>query len=93
MAMKSRSESSFVMFDVVYEDGTVRSNRRVPAHILGGLDGDTPALLAIEEQDREIARMSGRPAVAVKSIARANGKPPEPGSGGKAARGSKRLCL
>ena len=36
----SRSGGEYVLFDVVYEDGTQRSNRRVPASELGGLDGD-----------------------------------------------------
>jgi hypothetical protein len=31
MAMKSRASTSFVMFDVVYEDGTRSSNRKVSA--------------------------------------------------------------
>jgi hypothetical protein len=59
---------------VLYEDGTQRSNRRVPGEILGGLDGDTPARDVIEEQDRLIAEKSGKPALAVKSIRRSRGK-------------------
>jgi hypothetical protein len=58
------------MFDVVYEDGSQRSNRRVPSEVLGGLDGDAPAQAVIEEQDRVIAERSGTPALAVKSIYR-----------------------
>jgi hypothetical protein len=68
--MKSRASTAFVMFDVVYEDGTRRSNRKVLASALGGLDGDEPAREAIEAQDREIAAASGRPALGVKSIVR-----------------------
>ena len=34
----SNPKGEFVMFDVVYEDGSQRSNRRVPADLLGGLD-------------------------------------------------------
>jgi hypothetical protein len=70
MAMKSRSASSFVMFDVVYEDGTRSSNRKVPASALAGLDGDEPARGMIEAQDRAIAAASGRPRSDVKSITR-----------------------
>ena len=33
-------ERGFVLFDVVYADGSRASNRRVPVEILGGLDGD-----------------------------------------------------
>jgi hypothetical protein len=56
--------------DVVYEDGSQRSNRRVPSEVLGGLDGDAPARAVIEEQDRLIAERSGAPVIAVKSIHR-----------------------
>jgi len=59
---------------VFYEDGSQRSNRRVPSDILGGLDGDDPARAVIEEQDRLIAEKSGTPALAVKSLRRSNGK-------------------
>ena len=45
-----------VLFDVICEDGSRKSNRRVPIEILGGLDGDEPARLLIEEQDEAIAQ-------------------------------------
>lgn len=67
---KRASENAFVLFNVVYEDGTQTSNRRVPAEALGGLDGDEPARSIIEEQDRKIAEMSGRPRGPIKSIRR-----------------------
>ncbi len=70
MAMKSRASTSFVMFDVVYEDGSRSSNRKVSASLLGGLDGDEPARGIVEAQDREIAAASGRPRSNVKSIVR-----------------------
>ncbi len=70
MAMKSRASTSFVMFDVVYEDGTRSSNRKVSASVLAGLDGDAPARGIIEAQDREIAAASGRARSDVKSIIR-----------------------
>ena len=59
MASKPGSKSAFVLFDVIYSDGSRRSNRKVPAEILGGLDGDEPARKVIEEQDNEIAKASG----------------------------------
>lgn len=74
MAKKPAHRTEFVLFDVVYEDGTQRSNRRVPAELLGGLDGDEPARSAIMEQDREIAEKSGMPPLAIKSIKRSGGK-------------------
>lgn len=63
-------ENGYVLFDVVYEDGSRTSNRRVARALLGGLDGDEPARKAIEEQDNIIAERAGRPRVQIKSIAR-----------------------
>jgi hypothetical protein len=74
MARKPATRAEFTLFDVVYEDGSQRSNRRVPSEVLGGLDGDTAARAVIEEQDRLIAEKSGTPAAAVKSIHRSGGK-------------------
>jgi hypothetical protein len=62
--------SGFVLFDVLYEDGTQSSNRKVPATELGGLDGDDPARTFVEIQDRKIGEVSGRPRGRIKSIAR-----------------------
>jgi hypothetical protein len=59
-----------VLFDVLYEDGSRASNRRVPAEILGGLDGDDAARAAIEAQDELIAERSGRPRLSIKSLVR-----------------------
>jgi hypothetical protein len=70
MARKRATRAEFVLFDVSYEDGSQRSNRRVPSEILGGIDGDAPARAAIEEQDRLIVEKSGNPAVMVKRIRR-----------------------
>ena len=67
---KGRGGDEFVLFDVVYQDGTRTSNRKVPGSMLGGLDGDAPARAFIEEQDRRIAEMSGAPRGPIKSIAR-----------------------
>ncbi|WP_159996538.1 hypothetical protein [Roseomonas sp. 18066] len=58
--MAPRNTGVFTMFDVLYEDGSRRSNRKVPSEILGGLDGDEPARTLIEAQDDEIAKASGR---------------------------------
>jgi len=63
-------KGEFAFFNVVYEDDTQRSNRRVPAELLGGLEGDEPARGYIMEQDREIAEKSGRPTLAIKSLSR-----------------------
>ena len=74
MARKPATRAEFTLFDVIYEDGSQRSNRRVPSELLGGLDGDAPARAVIEEQDRVIAEKSGTPPLAVKSIHRSGVK-------------------
>lgn len=63
-------EAEFVMFDVVYSDGSRTSNRRVPTSMLGGLDGDEPARDVIMQQDQVIAEKSGKPALEIASLAR-----------------------
>jgi hypothetical protein len=68
---KMATDSSFVLFDVIYEDGRQTSNRKVPASELGGLDGDTPARAIIEAQDRKIQEMSGQSRGRIKSMKRA----------------------
>jgi hypothetical protein len=70
MARKPTPRSEFVLFNVTYEDGTQRSNRRVPADLLGGIDGDAPARAVIESQDREISEKSGMAPLAIKRIVR-----------------------
>jgi hypothetical protein len=70
MARKMSSASGFVLFDVLYEDGTQTSNRKVPAADLGGLDGDMPARTFVEIQDRQIAEVSGSPRGRIKTISR-----------------------
>jgi hypothetical protein len=74
MARKPTARTEFALFDVLYEDGTQRSNRRVPSEILGGLEGDAPARTVIEEQDRLIAEKSGNPPAPIKSIRRSGAK-------------------
>ncbi|MFZ1429594.1 MAG: hypothetical protein WAS21_22835 [Geminicoccaceae bacterium] len=71
MARKKQPVASgFVLFDVVYQDGTRTSNRKVPSAEVGGLDGDDPARTFIEAQDRTIAERSGNPRGPIKTIAR-----------------------
>jgi hypothetical protein len=66
-------ESGYALFDVLYEDGSRTSNRRVPRAILGGLDGDMPARAVIEEQENAIAEKAGRPPIPIKKITRSPG--------------------
>jgi hypothetical protein len=71
MARKKQNVSDeFVLFNVIYEDGTRSSNRKVPSALLGGLDGDSPALAILEEQDRKIGELSGNPRARIKTIVR-----------------------
>ena len=63
-----RRESIFL--DVLYEDGTRTSNRKVPGSELGEVDGDLLAKTYIEAQDRQIAQISRKPRVPIKSLTR-----------------------
>jgi hypothetical protein len=77
MPRKPGLNSEFVMFDVVYEDGTQRSNRKVPRALTSGLDGDKPAHEFLIGQDRDIAEKSGRPTTKIASITRTGAKKKE----------------
>ena len=67
---KQSNDSAFVLFNIVYQDGTLSSNRKVPRAEADGLDGDAPVRAFIEAQDRKIAEMSGNPRGPIKSITR-----------------------
>ncbi len=68
--MKKKSAPAFVMFDVVYEDGTLSSNRRVPGAALEDIYSADPARAFIENQDREIASQSGIQKPKINSVKR-----------------------
>ena len=70
MARKKPVDAAFISFDVLYEDGSRSSNRKVATADLDIIDGDASAQAIIEAQDRKIGEMSGRPRPAVKSITR-----------------------
>jgi hypothetical protein len=74
MPRKPGLNSEFVMFDVIYEDGSQRSNRKVPRELLDGTDGDSAAYGFVLEQDREIAEKSGRAPLKIKNITRSGAK-------------------
>jgi hypothetical protein len=69
---KERVESGSVLFDVYYGDGSRASNRKVPASLVGGLDGDEPARTFIVDQDRKIAEMSGKAAREISRLVRSD---------------------
>ena len=74
MPRKPGLKSEFVMFDVLYEDGTRRSNRKVERAALSGLKGDPDARSIIMAQDREITEKSGQTPAAIKTIHRSGAK-------------------
>jgi hypothetical protein len=67
---KVQLTSEGALFDVLYEDGSRSSNRKVPSSQLGGLDEDTIVIPYIEAQDRKIAEVSGKPRAPIKSVSR-----------------------
>jgi hypothetical protein len=71
----SNPKNEWAFFDVTYEDGSQRSNRRVPLALLDGLEKDAPAREYLIEQDREIAEKSGQPPMEITSIRRVGAKP------------------
>ena len=74
MARKKPTDNAFVFFDIVYQDGTLSSNRKIASSELLGLEGDAPAKTLIEAQDRKIAEMSGNPRGPIKTITRSPGQ-------------------
>ena len=67
---KVRQIGDFVLYDVLYEDNTQTSNRKVPSLELNDIDGDLLAKVYIEAQDRKIAEVSGRSRTPIKSVTR-----------------------
>jgi hypothetical protein len=71
MARKPTARVEYAYFDVTYEDGSQRSNRKVSADLLDSQDKTQPAVLeALAEQDRAISERSGVPPLAIRSIKR-----------------------
>jgi hypothetical protein len=72
MAKKPTARTDFVLFNVVYEDGSQKSNRKVPADVLDDpYDKDKAIREAIEAQDKAISEKSGLPPLAIRMIQRA----------------------
>lgn len=70
MAKKPTARVEYIAYNVTYEDGSQRSNRRVPADLLDGLDAHKAVLEALMEQDRAISEKSGIAPLAIKSFTR-----------------------
>jgi hypothetical protein len=74
MARKKPAPTEFLSFDVVYEDGTRTSNRKIAVNELDPFEGDASAKAIIEAQDQKIAALSGRTRGAIKSVTRSPGR-------------------
>ena len=68
--MKKKAAPAFVMFNVVYEDGTLSSNRRIPGEVLEDILIADPAREFIESQDSKISAQSGIKKSKIKSVTR-----------------------
>lgn len=72
MAKKPTARAEFVFFNVVYEDGSQRSNRKVPLEAVEDpYDRDGAIRKALEAQDLAISEKSGLPPLQIKTITRA----------------------
>jgi hypothetical protein len=64
--------TGFAAFNVVYQDGTLSSHRKIPlAELEGADDEEDTAKAIIEAQDRKIAALSGKNRGPIKTINRA----------------------
>ena len=71
---KQQTVGNFALFDVIYQDGTRTSNRKVPAAEPHEHGYEARVKATIEAQDREIAEKSGRPRGPIKSIVKSPGQ-------------------
>jgi hypothetical protein len=67
---RPRIEDNFVYFDVVYEDGSKSSRRKVNAAGLARDEEEAFALTEIMNQDRRISEVSGKNRGPVKLLSR-----------------------
>lgn len=71
MARKKPSTNvEAVVVNVLYEDGTQSSNRRIPGLELSGFDDEAVIRQAVEAQDHKIAELSGQKRGPIKSVQR-----------------------
>ena len=74
MARKKPARAELISFDVIYEDGSQSSNRRVPSDLEGGIDDPAAVKAFLAAQDRQLAELSGRPRGTIKSVKRSGGR-------------------
>lgn len=73
MAKKNKAPvATLISFDVLYEDGSRISNRKLKSTDLVDHDENASAKAALEAQDREIANLSGRIRPNIKSVSRSD---------------------
>lgn len=73
MAKKTKAEpDNFVMYDVVYEDGTKSSRRKINVAGLSKDEYEAFARTEIMTQDRKIGEMSGKPRGNIKELSRSS---------------------
>jgi hypothetical protein len=71
MAKKNKAPVvTLIPFDVLYEDGSRISNRKLKSSDLIDHDEIASAKALLEAQDRDIANMSGRIRPGIKSVSR-----------------------
>jgi hypothetical protein len=68
VAKKQKIEDNFQFFDVIYEDGTKSSHRKVNAAGLAKDEVEAFALTEIMNQDRKIAGLGGKNRGTVKTL-------------------------
>jgi hypothetical protein len=61
-------EATYLLYDVVYEDGSRSSNRKVRSNEVDPLDRTGSIRALLERQDRKIAEASGKSRGPVKSV-------------------------
>lgn len=70
---KPVTDVAFIQFNVLYQDGSQTSNRKVPTASVDVTDEDAVQAF-IEADDRRIAALSGNPRGPVKTITRVNAR-------------------
>jgi len=69
MARKHKpTDSAFALYNVVYEDGSLSSNRKLATADIDPYDRDNSVRALIERQDRKIAEASGKSRGPIKSV-------------------------
>jgi hypothetical protein len=74
MARKKPADTEFVVFNVIYQDGSLSSNRKIPKSEIDIFEPDGSAKAILEAQDRKIAELSGRSRGPIKSISRVSAR-------------------